>query len=310
MIYIMKKLFIATLAIAALASCNNDQVINFDKYPINFGDAFVDNATKAIYEGDKKVDAFQVWGTVTGNGNTVLIFDGANVTRTKSGSADKNYGDAWYCDVTRYWTPNCTYNFTAIVDATSVTPTNGAMPTAINYTADGVSDLLYGVTVTDAIKTSADCTVTGLNANNCVAFTMNHLLSKMYFEVVSGLESPYTIKVTNIVVSNLQQKGIYTIGAATPWAKDGVDTTSFDFIDGAKVIIPVAQTLDVAITYDVLFDGTTISPGVTKTGTIPATNYAENTVYKVSATIGLTEIQFSISEVAGFDNGGEVDVTL
>lgn len=308
MLYIMKKLFIATLAIAALASCNKDQVINFDKFPINFGDAFVDNATKAIYEGETKVDAFKVWGTVTGNGNTVLIFDGADVTRTKSGSADKKYGEAWYCDVTRYWTPSCTYNFTAIVDATSVTPTNGAMPTAINYTADGVSDLLYGVTDTDAIKTSADCTVTGLNANNCVAFTMKHLLSKMYFEVVSGLESPYTIKVTNIVVSDIQQKGKYTIGAATPWAKDGDTTTSFDFIDGAKVIIPVEQTLDVAITYDVLFNDTTISQGVTKTGTIPATTYAENTVYKVSATIGLTEIQFSISTVEGF--GSDTNVTV
>ena len=202
MIYIMKKLFIATLAIAALASCNNDQVINFDKYPINFGDAFVDNATKAIYEGETKVDAFKVWGTVTGNGNTVLIFDGADVTRTKSGSADKNYGDAWYCDVTRYWTPECDYSFMAITDATSVTQANGAMPTAINYTATGDKDLLWG--------TQTATTMGGVTPTNPVAFTMNHLLSKMYFEVVSGLESPYTIKVTNIVVSNLQQKGIYT----------------------------------------------------------------------------------------------------
>ncbi len=301
----MKKLFIALCSIAALASCNNDQVINFEKYPINFGEAFVDNATKAIYEGDTKVEKFKVWGTVTGNGNTVLIFDGAEVTRNNA-----EYGSPWTCGVTRYWTPSCTYNFTAIVDATSVTPTNGAMPTAINYTADGVSDLLYGVTATDAIKTDADCTVEGLNANNCVAFTMKHLLSKMYFDVISGLESPYTINVTKIEVSNIQQNGIYTIGAATPWAKDGDATTSFDFVNGAKVIIPVEQTLDVAITYDVLFNGTTISSGVTKTGTIPATPYAENTVYKVSATIGLTEIQFSISEVVGFGNGGEVDVTL
>lgn len=298
----MKKLFIAAAAIAALASCNKDQVINFDKFPINFGDAFVDNATKAIYEGETKVEAFQVWGTVTGNGNTVLIFDGANVTRE-----GKNYGDAWTCDVTRYWTPSCIYNFTAIVHATSVTPTNGAMPTAINYTADGVSDLLYGVTDTDAITTSADCTVTGLNANNCVAFTMKHLLSKMYFEVVSGLEDPYTIKVTKIEVSGIQQMGKYTI-ESKKWEKDGDTTTSFDFVNGAKLIIPVEQTLDVAITYDVLFDDTTISQGVTKTGTIPTTTYAENTVYKVSATIGLTEIQFSISTVAGF--GDDTNVTV
>ena len=74
----MKKLFFAFAAIATLASCNNDQIIDFDKNPIAFGDAFVDNATKAIYEGDTKVDAFKVWGTVTGNSNTVLIFDRLN----------------------------------------------------------------------------------------------------------------------------------------------------------------------------------------------------------------------------------------
>ena len=176
MLYIMKKLFIATLAIAALASCNNDQVINFDKFPINFGDAFVDNATKAIYEGETKVEAFQVWGTVTGNGNTVLIFDGADVTRTKSGSADKNYGEAWYCDVTRYWTPECDYSFMAITDATSVTPANGAMPTAINYTATGENDLLLGT----QIATTKD----GATPTNPVAFTMKHLLPRRLFSKV------------------------------------------------------------------------------------------------------------------------------
>jgi hypothetical protein len=126
------------------------------------------------------------------------------------------------------------------------------------------------------------------------------------------LESPYTIEVTKIEVTGVQQKGIYTI-EGEKWAKDGATTTSFDFINGAKgakVIIPVEQTLKVAITYDVLFDGTKISSGVTKTGTIPATTYAKNTVYKVSATIGLTEIQFSITTVPGFGNGGEVDLEL
>ena len=326
MIYIMKKLFIATLAIAALASCNNDQVINFDKYPINFGDAFVDNATKAIYEGDKKVDAFQVWGTVTGNGNTVLIFDGADVTRDEA-----EYGSPWTCSVTRYWTPSCIYNFTAIVHATSVTPTNGAMPTAINYTADGVSDLLYGVTATDAIKTSADCTVTGLNANNCVAFTMNHLLSRIAVKFTgdANLNADYSYNITNIKVAGAYASGVYTINGGT-WEGSGTmaNSLSFNDVSGVKanttaipddayVIIPGAAPLTISFTAQVVFGSTAISE-IPYTITLNQTDadtdvtFKKNTSYTLNVTLPAPgkEIQFSISTVAGFGNGGEVDVTL
>ena len=331
MLYIMKKLFIATLAIAALASCNNDQVINFDKFPINFGDAFVDNATKAIYEGETKVEAFQVWGTVTGNGNTVLIFDGADVTRTKSGSADKNYGEAWYCDVTRYWTPSCTYNFTAIVHATSVTPTNGAMPTAINYTADGVSDLLYGVTDTDAITTSADCTVTGLNTNNCVAFTMKHLLSRIAvkFTGAANLNADYSYNITNINVAGAYASGVYTI-ADDEWEGSGKMANSLSFTDvsgvkastsvapaNAYVIIPGEAPLTISFTAQVVFGSKAISE-IPYTITLNQTDadtdvtFAKNTSYTLNVTLPAPgqEIQFSISEVEGFDNDGEVPVEL
>ena len=319
----MKKLFIAALAIAALASCNNDQVINFDKFPINFGDAFVDNATKAIYEGETKVDAFKVWGTVTGNGNTVLIFDGADVTRTKSGSADKNYGEAWYCDVTRYWTPECDYSFMAITDATSVTPANGAMPTAINYTATGENDLLLG--------TQTATTKDGATPTNPVAFTMNHLLSRIAVKFTgdANLNADYSYNVTNINVAGAYASGVYTINGGT-WAGSGTMANSLSFTDvsdvkantaaipdNAYVIIPGEAPLTISFTAQVVFGSKAISE-IPYTITLNQTDddtdvkFAKNTSYMLNVTLPAPgqEIQFSISAVEGFGNGGEVDVTL
>ena len=300
----MKKIILVALAAVGLAACaTEDTIVTPKGNAIAFGDAFVDNATKAIYDDeDNKVNSFQVWGTVTGNGNTVLIYDGAEVARN-----GKGYGVAWdfVGEVpVRYWTPSCSYAFTAIVDATSVTPANGSMPTAINYTADGDKDLLYS---TATATTTADATPNV--TNGIVAFSMNHLLAKMYFDVTSTLKSPYSIVVKSISVTGFQNKGIYTINGDT-WAKDGDDASlTLYFENGAKVFIPVEQTLKATITYDVKFNETVISKDVKKTGNINATTpYAKNTAYKVSASIGLNEIKFSVASVGAFADNGEASV--
>ena len=319
MLYIMKKLFIATLAIAALASCNKDQVINFDKFPINFGDAFVDNATKAIYEGETKVDAFKVWGTVTGNSNTVLIFDGANVTRE-----GKNYGDAWTCDVTRYWTPECNYSFMAITDitdATTVTQANGAMPTAINYTATGENDILLGTQIAS--------TMGGATPTNPVAFTMKHLLSRIAvkFTGAANLNADYSYNITNINVTGAYASGVYTI-ADDEWEGSGKMAASltFDAVSGVKastaaipdnayVIIPGAAPLTISFTAQVVFGSKAISE-IPYTITLNQTDddtdvtFAKNTSYTLNVTLPAPgqEIQFSISTVEGF--GDDTNVTV
>ena len=43
----MKKIFLAVVALAAMTACSNDEFVSVDRAPINFGEAFVDNATRA-----------------------------------------------------------------------------------------------------------------------------------------------------------------------------------------------------------------------------------------------------------------------
>ena len=109
----MKKLFIAVLAVAGLASCMQDEVLSQDQAAIEFGDAFVDNSTKAIIEEADDITGFTVYGNVKGTGDDFVALygnDGATVTR----GDEAGLGEAWSCSVTRYWTPLCQYNFAAV----------------------------------------------------------------------------------------------------------------------------------------------------------------------------------------------------
>ena len=69
----MKKILFAVFALAALASCTNNEVIELNQQAIAFGDVFVDNATRADYsQAGKLVGSFKVYGTA----NDVLIYNG------------------------------------------------------------------------------------------------------------------------------------------------------------------------------------------------------------------------------------------
>ena len=218
----MKRLFIAVFAMAALAACSKEEAVNIDRgEAIGFGNPFVDNATRAIdgtYSGSKALTTFNVWGTVTGNSKTVNVFDGATCTG--------NVGmDVWGCDQTEYWIPNCNYNFTAIVDADSNGVATGDydMPISITVTSDGTRDLLLA---TATATTDAN----GAPSQNPVAFTFAHLMSKAHFTFKNTVGSNnYAFQVTDVKVSNLYTKGVYTIGASTPWSVSAVSTTPLEF---------------------------------------------------------------------------------
>ncbi len=310
----MKKIFIAMMAMAAFAACaTEDTIVTPQGAAIAFGDAFVDNATKAIYDNDGNLlNEFKVWGNLTGNGSTVQLYNGATVSRE-----GKAYGQPWSCDVTRYWTPSCAYEFVAIAHAESVTLGTDHLPATITYVANGDYDLLLSEVV--AASTTPECVITGAT-DGVVAFTMNHLLSKLHFAVNHSLGADYDVVPTSIQVTGAKKNGTYTIAdtiANGTWEINGTETVdALELLNTDRVIIPGNQTLSVVITYDIKFgvgagEKTTIATGAKKTGTITAYTYKANTVYNITATIGATAIQFSIDSVAGFgspEQGGTVTI--
>ena len=255
----MKKTFIALMTLAALASCNKAEIIETNPDSIiTFGNAFVENATKAATDptyGAVELEAFNVYGTVSGTvngGGTVNIFNGDKVT----GSVGEN---VWTCDNTQYWIPTANYNFAAVVDATVATKDSNGMPLTLTTVADdngNLKDMLYS---TESVTNAA-------SEQDPVNFTFNHLLSKVQFTVTSNTAGGYYHNVTDIKVSNFAT-GTYTINGGT-WAGTTPKDIEFGSVQevtaasGAKtnatqmLLVPNAATFDVTFTVDLYKNGT------------------------------------------------------
>ena len=228
----MKKLFIAVISMAALASCaQEDIVINNANNAIAFDNAFVSTTTKAIDPSitTDSIADFQVWGNTKGdhlNSVVVPIFEAEPVSK------DLVSGNWTYAvNKTQYWIDGNTYNFAAVKNG-NVTELADGLPKTINYSPNG-TDLLY------ATASNIEGKATG---NSKVAFTFKHLLSKAVFSfqnttpaAAAGSTQPANIyKVTNIQISGLDANANYDV-ASGKWENntDGGHIENFGNIVGA-----------------------------------------------------------------------------
>lgn len=322
----MKKLFTILAVAATLVSCAKDETIAVNKgEAIQFGNAFVDNATRAddpSYSAND-IESFNVYGTVNG----VVIYPGTEITK---GTAA--YSAAWTCPVDQYWIAGAQYKFVGIVDGNvnGVTKTNltNGMPTSVEYTADGATDLLCQ-TIDYTAKTDG-------TANGLVAFNFNHLLSKVNFTVNNGSKdaSGYSFVVKNIKF-NGATSATYNVATAT-WntpataigntvignertVKDNenkdvkvkdivVDSGAASAELGTEVLfIPGEYTI--TFTVDILYNGNVItSTDYPAEGTYKHTLAAANAYnFNVGVSVG-EKIQFTVEKQPEWGNGG--DTTL
>ena len=337
----MKKIFLAVMAIAALAACSKDEQIAAPKgEAIAFGDAFVDNATRADYTSGKTVEKFQVWGTVQGThanpAAPVYIFDGDEVNSTGIVNDEEttvNYGQAWFCENVQYWVPNAKYAFTAIVDG-KFTKTNNVYDHAtIPFTVDDGDrnkDLLLA---TATASVANDGTVSAGESSDSeisdglVKFKFSHLLSKLQFNAPEhNYGNGYSVVVTDIEVTGVLNNGVYTIANGGSWAKaQGAQTNvtlNFPAGDGGdfetRQILPIAQVLTVTITYNVEFGDTVISKDVTKSGQISngtdsngdpiGYTFNKGYVYAITPNITANQINFTVATVDGWTPGSGINV--
>ena len=303
----MKKLFIAIVALAAATACSKDDVISIDRQAIGFGNPFVENAVRADYSGNL-INSFKVYGTVTGNGNTVALYNGATVTR---GTA--TYGSPFTCTQPEYWVPNCSYAFQAVVDG-AIADGKIAYTVGQDSDNDGISDLLYA---TAAATTNATATPSGDIANDCVVFTFEHLLSKVGFTFTNTTGGKYSYNVTGVSFTDHDSTGTYTIGAgwdttvsksatALSFGAPGVvASTTPVSAPTTHQIIPGTQTLKVTINYDIYYDGKNVSPNLSVTEDLEYP-FAKNTAYNIAVELPAPgqPIQFSVAATNGIGAWG------
>ena len=295
----MKKLFVMTLAVAALASCSKVEPIEPGyKSAIGFGKSFVDNTTKALIEDADDLLSFEVWGTE----NNVSIFDATVVSRTDN-TKPWGYADA------RYWHAKSDYSFAAIAPAGhgGIVSKSAGLPTATTYTlaATDQVDLLYATAEVVDVEEDRDAPV---------EFSFAHQLAKVKFAITNGYPAGYTVEISNLAIKASKTAKVTFPGAWTEHANltDPV-TLSFTITNpiatGAtgnsteNLIIP--KGTDVVYT----IEGTaTVKLNDTEVKTI---NIAHNLAdvlqaghfYNITATIKSTnQIKFTVTEVTGWNN--------
>ena len=204
----MKKIFIAIMAVAAAVSCSTELTVDAPKgAAIAFDNAFVENATKAAADiSAANLADFGVYGSIiNAEGAKGMIFNNQTVAKS---------GDAFTYSPAQYWVAATTYNFVALAPQTAANWTyankeNDAYNGVISFNnaaAAGEQDLLFashGRTTADKLTAAPEK----------VAFTFNHMLSRVKFTFTNGFHqgSNVTLKVTDVTITNAHAEGTLAV---------------------------------------------------------------------------------------------------
>ena len=331
----MKKLLVSVLAIAGLVACTQETtLVQKGNAPMEFGDAFVENATRAIDPSitTATITGFDVWGFMDSPAGKV--FEGEDVTRSE--------GNFTY-DNTQYWAPGHVYYFAALAPMNSP---NWSLNTAeanlkgageISFTnVNGTEDLLYAATSVSTM----DLEVGEAPGDGVVKFQFNHMLSKVKFSFTNGFQNDNAF----ITVSNIRMEvpAEGTIDVAQDWWSTnqwvlGEGKTILDFGNMEAEKVPYNETTecqferltiptDAAQSYNVTFDvklfmGDVEAYAATLTTVIEGAELKIGKAYNFHAIINaenivpgedaaLKEIVFDVAEVKTWEdgNGYEGDV--
>ena len=199
-----KNLLFLGMAVAALASCTNDEVFDINKSNKIQFDGFVNKDTRAVINTDGDITKFHVFGYY----GTTNVFNNVEVSKA---------GSTWSYTNPVAWTANH-YKFGAYATENSSDKLAGvafadAKLTFTNYTAEDEKDLVAAVASVDN---------TGLT-NATVGFTFKHLLSKVKFALTNDTDMGYTMKVDNITFDVLPA-GTCVYDGAAAWTPSGTAT--------------------------------------------------------------------------------------
>ena len=325
----MKKIFIAFLAVAALASCSKEHVVvEQPKAAIGF-DTFVENSTRANDLVVGKFD-FGVYGLVQKGEQSALIFNDQEV------NADGTYSPA------QYWIAAAQYYFTAIAPMTgrkwsyATTNAHSGTITFDNSAAAANQDLIFAYNKPE----QTPATITAQPAK--VGFTFNHMLSRVRFTFANGFGtgSNITLQVTDVTITDAYATAKLAVTNGTPadeWSNfGGTLVKNFGQVGGNTLatLTDAGATMSAATehfylipankAYNVTFTVKLFQAGVeldtyNRTATIPATAMAKGMSYDIKTTLTaqntsddgqLWPIEFTVDAVNNWANYTDVTGTV
>lgn len=223
----MKKTLFAALALAFVASCSNEEVVEMaQKEAIGFDNAFINNSTRSVNDPSITTDNianFAVFGFVESTQTTTpaVLFDGVEVSKSITNTEQTK--TAWKYAATQYWIAGATYNFSAVAPFTDKKWTKTAASkdgVTLSFENTGTQDLLYA---------QSQANIQGqTSGNQPVAFTFNHILSKVKFSFKNEYNATAaTIRVKNIVITNPYKTGNVALTASTTSWTNRATATNF-----------------------------------------------------------------------------------
>ena len=292
-----KSLFMMGVAVAALSSCTQSEVLNVaDNNVIKFENAYVGKATRAATVLDNSnFGSFYVYGynsSATGGlGDSKEILTNVNVF--------KGSGTAWgYDNLVEYKAG--TYTFAAYSDGGTTKGTGQLATVTFNKTTTPVTLKIDGYTTTDNKDLIVSFSHDNINSANApVTFTFKHALAQVKFTIQSALGDENKIAISNFFVTGFDDNAnlTYTMGET-----HGVDNISWANLGGGSSVTKTINALDnnVATTSNSAYGTYVVIPQTTNlTMTFDATLYnADGTILKTNT--GMTATVYDQEFTEGY----------
>ena len=302
------------VAVAALASCTQNEVVDIaESNAIKF-DAFVGKTTKAAVTevGNDNIKAFHVYGTKDG---VPGFFDGDEVY--ESGTAN-----VWIYDNLKMWETGKTYTFAAY--------SNGGVKSSASTSAvawDGtdltITDYNAGTEQKDLLVSIASNASTVASQNDPVSFTFSHALALIKFTIKSDLgDDNNAVKISEFKVTGINSTADLTYSNSNiAWTGYEVpqDLSSVDFatesskpgVSDSFVVIPGESNVSFEVSFKATIgDGISI-PAKTLTATISDQNWTAGYRYNYVATItgsDMDVITFADPQVSPWVDATDTDI--
>lgn len=257
-----KSLLVLGVAVAALASCTNEEVVSMPEGRAIGFNSFVNNNTKAVTEVTSlSSDQFYVFGRFSSDGS-----QWSSETLFKNELASKNY----------YWVQGNQYRFGAYADGeggkltdVSFEPSTQTL-TFSNYTPDDAKDLLAATGTANASSNIP---------SDPVSLNFSHMLSQVAFTFNTEDGNEYVIAISDISIQKAIKTatGTYTNASGTPaiaWDGNAETAAAYtypdivDIADGqdhkeSKLVIPQELPSDDASKIQVVFTASITGGGLT-----------------------------------------------
>ena len=248
-----KSLFVLGVAVAALASCTQSEVLEVaENRAIGF-DAFVNNQTKAVTP-------------VTEISSSQFYVFGEYASTTDSWSKEGNAFNNDRGDATYYWEPNMIYRFGAYANGLSGQLSNASFDAAnstLKFTGYTPKDLDLVAAVSADIN-SLDATES--NNANSVPLTFKHMLSQVKLTFTTDAASTYQLTISNVSISNAVSTADGTLvgnGGTPTWsnttasagyayedfAGEGQMVSKNAPVNQVKLVIPQGSTNNITVTF-------------------------------------------------------------